>query len=77
MCCQILYAHSLTILMTISSFEGAILRRHGIFSHMSLPSSEIVEQEWEMFLEKFVKDPGMLSRAADQHRAQTLFVKIF
>jgi hypothetical protein len=44
---------------------------------MSLPSSELVEQEWEIFLEKFVKDPGILSRAADQHRAQTFIVKIY
>ena len=43
--------------------KGAILRRHGTFSNMSLPSSELVEQQWEIFLEKFVKDPGMLSRA--------------
>lgn len=57
--------------------KGAILRRHGIFSNMSLPSSELVEQEWEIFLEKFLKDPGMLSRAAVQHRAQTFIVKIY
>jgi hypothetical protein len=57
--------------------KGAILRHHGIFSNMSLPSSELVEREWEIFLEKFMKDPGMLSRAADQHRAQTFIVKIY
>ena len=49
--------------------KGAILRHHGIFLNISLPSSELVKQEWEIFLEKFMKDPSMLSRAADQHRA--------
>jgi hypothetical protein len=57
--------------------KGAILRHHGIFANMGLPSSELVEQEWELFLEKFVKDPGMLSRAAEQHRAQAFIVKIY
>jgi hypothetical protein len=57
--------------------NGAILCHHGIFSNMSLPSSELIEQEWEIFLEKFVEDPGILSRAADQHRAQTFIVKIY
>jgi hypothetical protein len=54
-----------------------ILRHHGIFSTTGIPSSELIEQEWEILLEKFMRDPGLLSRAADQHHAQTILVRIY
>ena len=55
----------------------AILRYHGVFSNTRPPSGESVEQEWETLLEKFIKDPGLLSCAADQHHTQAALVKIY
>ena len=54
-----------------------ILRHHGIFSTTGVPPSEVIEQEWEILLEKYLRDPSLLSRAAEQHHAQTMLVKIY
>jgi hypothetical protein len=34
-----------------------ILRHQGIISTTGVPSSELIEQEWEILLEKFLRDP--------------------
>lgn len=55
----------------------AIFRHHGVFPDVGQPPNEQTEREWDNLLEKFRKDPSLLSNAAHEHNTRTIIVKTF